>query len=54
MCAHHWDLVPDALKKKIWVLYRRCAGSGLHMAAVRSAIESVQRIESEPAVWPGA
>lgn len=51
MCAFHWDLIPDRLRKRIWTLYRRKPGGRLHMAAIRSAIEFVRKIEREPAVW---
>lgn len=46
MCPIHWFEVPQELRARIWNLYKNARGSKEHLAAIREAIEIVDREHS--------
>ena len=45
MCPRHWHLVPAAVRRAVWIAWKRGAGAGTpaHRAAIRLAIAAVNR-----------
>ena len=45
MCPRCWRLVPAAVRRAVWIAWRRGAGAGTpaHRAAIRLAIAAVNR-----------
>lgn len=47
MCAPHWAMVPEGVRKELWRQYKLRPGSRAHTRAVREAISAVER-QGEP------
>ena len=45
MCARHWYTVPQALRDRVWMEYRKKAGSAAHRAAAKAAIQAANQAE---------
>ncbi|HKW13832.1 MAG TPA: hypothetical protein VJS69_05040 [Candidatus Krumholzibacteria bacterium] len=43
MCWDHWCLVPKPIQSDVYYCYRRRPGGPSHLAAMKRAIESVNR-----------
>lgn len=47
LCARHWFMVPQAMRDRVWKLYRSAAGSPAHREACTNAIRAAVEADRE-------